>query len=188
MLSRARPKRLIGSLAFGVGLAVVTVTIIVVRKPATVSLDPSCRAMFVKVTRGYLSGTSPQACYYMHRFYIRSASLSPMSATLFEQLKDWRIYRNALQQGTFTVCERIVTGSNAVFWIGYDSKIPLSCVGALSLQDRNGNTLTLSQAENHTVKSTTRHVWSAVCSEVPRSTRQYMLQIDNRKIFIFTAP
>jgi hypothetical protein len=151
---------------------------------AVSSLDPTCKPLFVRLTRGWLAGQSSDADYYMHRFYVRSRSLSPISAALFEQLEDWKIYRGALKRGTFTVCERSVTGSNAVLWVGYDSKIPLKCTGVSRLVDRNGHTIGLIDAGNRTVVGTTRHIWSAVCSEAPSPMAQYILEVDGRKIFL----
>lgn len=188
MLLRSEPDTRIRLLALCVGIAGAILVVTLSCKPTIVSLAPELKPMFVRVTRGYVCGETPQTKDYMHRFYVRSSSLSPMSGALFEQLEDLKVYRGALQRGTFTVCERIVTGSNTVLWVGYDSKIPLGCTGTWCLVDQDGKKLELSELENHTVKNTTRHVWSAVCSQAPHSLQQYTLQIDNRKILLLTAP
>ena len=111
-----------------------------------------------------------------------------MSAELFESLEDLHIYRNALESGTYTVCERIVMGSNVVFWVGYDSKNPLICTGACYLVNGNGKKLALREPEARNVNHSTRHVWSAVCSEAPHSGQDYKLEVSNHEILLFTAP
>jgi hypothetical protein len=187
MLPREASRR-IRFLSLGVVTAGAMLALVMSCRPTTVSLAPELRPLFVRVTRGYVFVETPQGQDYMHRFYVRSSSLAPMSAPLFEQLEEWKVYRGALQRGTFTVCERSVAGSNAVLWIGYDSKIPLACTGAWYLLDRNGKKVALREMENHTLKNTRRHVWSAVCSGALQSGERYALQTDDRRILLLTAP
>src|SRR5437667_11094000 len=174
--------------ALAVCLIGATLLVITALRPVAIGIDRSCQPRFVRLTSGWVSEQYNDAMQYMHRFYVRSQSFSPMRWELFESLEDCGFYRGALQRGTFTVCEREVWGSNAVLWVGYEAVTPFNCSNAGCLSSPRGKAIRLTEMENRRIPGTDRYIWSAVCSAAPKSGEEYTLELGRQHVFLCRSP